>query len=141
MSPSLLLLATLVGPFPWTMTGSVSYSRFLARTRPSSNFSTTSSTNTQTYAHIDKVVRAAQPATDSISTSLPLRWWEHMQNPTQSRHAHMLNAHIPSSDLLQTGGNPAIMSGRALCLRCKESRLNSGKYARNWKAVAPTRCH
>lgn len=40
-----LPVATLVGPLPWTMTGSVSYSRFLALTRPSSNFSTTSSTN------------------------------------------------------------------------------------------------
>lgn len=38
---------TLVGPFPWMMTGRVSCSKFLARTLPSSNFSTTSSVNTQ----------------------------------------------------------------------------------------------
>lgn len=40
--------STLVGPFPWMMTGKVSCSKFLARTLPSSNFSTTSSVNTKT---------------------------------------------------------------------------------------------
>lgn len=50
---SLLILiswaSTLVGPFPWMMTGKVSCIKFLARTLPSSNFSTTSSANTHTH--------------------------------------------------------------------------------------------
>lgn len=41
------LSLTLVGPFPWMVTGRVSYTEFLALTFPSSNFKRTSSENQQ----------------------------------------------------------------------------------------------
>lgn len=55
-------VGTLVGPFPWMMTGRVSCSRFLARTLPSSNFSTTSSVNTKMSNSFPSLVWTSLPA-------------------------------------------------------------------------------